>query len=285
MRHRPAPIRRAKRIAKRIRSLALIAATIILAGSVIYASINNRRSKSAAETGADACSLTKVVMPESTPGIMLEYTGFTVNFNPEMHVPNYVAWELTAQETKGDLPRHNKFSPDKKVPGCPTLNDYRRSGFDRGHMAPAGDMKWDSQAMKDCFLLTNMCPQTSRLNSGRWNDLENKCRTWAARDSALIIICGPVLTDRLTRTIGDTKVVVPQRFFKVIYAPYAKEPAMLAFVFSNTALPESLKDASRSVDEVEELTGLDFFAELPDNIENSLESKNAFHQWQRSHRH
>ena len=139
--------------------------------------------------------------------------------------------------------------------------------------------------MKDCFLLTNMCPQTSRLNSGRWNDLENKCRTWAARDSALIIICGPVLTDRLTRTIGDTKVVVPQRFFKVIYAPYAKEPTMLAFVFSNTALPESLKDASRSVDEVEELTGLDFFAELPDNIENSLESKNAFHQWQRSHRH
>ena len=280
MRHRPAPIRRAKRIAKRIRSLALIAATIILAGSVIYATINNRRSKSAAETGADACSLTKVVMPESTPGIMLEYTGFTVNFNPEMHVPNYVAWELTAQETKGDLPRHNKFSPDKKVPGCPTLDDYRRSGFDRGHMAPAADMKWSKVAMEESFLMTNICPQVKSLNSGIWHRLEQRVREWAARDSSIIVVCGPIFTPgKPVEQIGEIGVAVPHRFFKALYAPGRN--IGIAFIFDNDKVKGELRKYAVTIDSVERETGLDLFYNLPDDIENEVENQCNYKLWEK----
>lgn len=281
MPYKPNPMRKIRKTARKIRNIAIVAALIIVAASVITASIHNKTNNpSATTTQQQTKDLLIVKKPDTTPGQDIEYTGFNVNFNPQKHIPNYVAWELTPQKAKGTLPRNNKFKPDNNIPGTPTLDDYRGSGFDRGHMAPAGDMKWDKQAMDDCFYLTNMCPQTSRLNSGRWNDLETLCRKTAIKDSTLIIICGPILTDRLTRTIGSSKVTVPQRFFKVIYAPYAQQPYMLGFILSNTQLPETLKDASYSIDQIEQITGLDFFSALPDNQEDTLESQNYYPTWQ-----
>lgn len=280
MPYTPKPIRKIRKTTRKLRNIAVAVALILAAASVITASIHNKNDKPTPTTPLPAKDLLIVQKPATTPGQDIQYTGFTVNFNPQKHLPNYVAWELTPQKAKGTLPRTNKFKPDNNIAGTPTLDDYRGSGFDRGHMAPAGDMKWDKQAMSDCFYLTNMSPQTSRLNSGRWNDLETLTRKTTAKDSTLIIVCGPILTDRLTRTIGPTKVVVPQRFFKVIYAPYSQQPYMLGFIFSNTQLPETLKDASYSIDQIEQITGLDFFSALPDDQENILESQNYFPIWQ-----
>lgn len=220
-----------------------------------------------------------VSIPDDIPEIKIEYTGFNVSFNPVQHVPNYVVWELTGDETHGQEPRYNRFMPDDDVLGCATLDDYRRSGFDRGHMAPAADMKWSHEAMVDSHYLTNICPQDHALNGGRWNTLENKCRQWAQRDSAIIVIAGPILSDRITRRIGSSGVAVPERFFKVIYAPYADPPRAIAFIMPNSRIDDTLESLAVSVDRIEEITGFDFFSCLPDDIENRIESECYYRRW------
>lgn len=227
----------------------------------------------------DSQCLAEVDIPDDIPEIKLFYTGFTVSFNPARHQPNYCIWELTADKAKGTEKRISKFRQDFDVLGCATLDDYRNSGFDRGHMVPAGDMKWDKQAMLDSHYLTNICPQSHALNGGRWSSLENKCREWVARDSVLIIACGPVLSDRMPRTIGDSEIPVPERFFKVILAPYSIPPRAIGFIMPNDAPEDGLEAMAVSVDQVEEITGFDFFKCLPDDIENEVEAYANFRQW------
>lgn len=207
----------------------------------------------------------------------VDYKGFTVGFNPEMHIPNWVAWELTAEETAGATPRYNKFSSDPDVAGCAENWDYSYSGYDRGHMAPAGDMKWDEEVMKNTFFMTNICPQAKSLNTGAWKSLEEKCRQWAKADSSIVIVCGPVLTDKITEFIGDTRVAVPERFFKVILAPNSMKG--IGFIMPNGSVPGGMQKAAMSIDEVEAITGHDFFSALPDSLEAIVEAQNDFHSW------
>lgn len=227
----------------------------------------------------DSQCLAEVTIPDDIPEIKLFYTGFTVSFNPAQHQPNYCVWELTAEKANGTEKRISNFRPDNDVLGCATLDDYRNSGFDRGHMVPAGDMKWDKQAMLDSHYLTNICPQSHALNGGRWSSLENKCREWVARDSVLIIACGPILSDRMPRSIGESGIPVPERFFKVVLAPYSIPPRAIGFIMPNDAPEEGLEAMAVSVDQIEEITGFDFFSCLPDDIENEVEATANFRQW------
>lgn len=214
-----------------------------------------------------------------TEETLVAYTGMAMSFNPSLHVPNWVAWELTADEATGAEPRSNNFSRDYDVDGCADPADYRSTGYDRGHMAPAADMKWDPQAMNESFLMTNICPQAKALNTGAWKKLEEKCRQWAVRDSAIVIVCGPVLTDPINEFIGSNNVAVPQRFFKVILAPYANPPRGIGFIMPNSRVEGGMQRAAVSIDEVERVTGHDFFSELPDSIENAIEAECRFNYW------
>ena len=225
-------------------------------------------------------SLEKVVLPEGVNNVIIDYEGFTVGFNPAMHQPNFVVWTLEPEETDGDNKRGNAvFLEDPKVEGCATLADYRGSGFDRGHMAPAADMKWSEKAMADCHYLTNMCPQDKRLNSGAWATIEKNSRNWAEKYGPLVIVAGPVLSDRLTRSIGTTPVPVPERFFKVIIAPEANPPMGIGFVMPNSYVEGGAQSTVVSIDEVEAITGFDFFSELPDEIENEVEKQDKLRMW------
>ena len=196
-----------------------------------------------------------------------------------MHVPNWVAWELTADETAGEEPRAKSFYNDPAVEGCPETYDYSYSGYDRGHMAPAGDMKWSKDAMRSSFSLANICPQVKSLNTGAWKRLEEKCRTWAQADSSIIIVCGPILNDPIREYIGDTRVAVPKRFFKVILSPRANPARGIGFIMPNDKVVGGMQATAVSIDEVERVTGHDFFASLPDSIENIVESQCDFHLW------
>ena len=171
------------------------------------------------------------------------------------------------------------LNADPDIDGCAQLADYRRSGYTRGHMAPAADMRWSQQAMDACFLLTNMSPQDNSLNSGAWGRLEERSRAWAARDSAITIICGPVLTDRLTRTIGKSRIPVPERYFKVIIAPFANPPRGIGFIMPNAKVEGGMAAAATTIDEIEAITGFDFFSTLPDHIENTIEAQSNLPQW------
>lgn len=233
------------------------------------------RSDSTAE------QLQQVVTNPALEEEIVHYKGMTVSFNKRLHIPNWVAWELTADEVGGDTPREEFFYCDESVEGCPDSWDYSYSGYDRGHMAPAGDMKWDDEAMRQTFYLTNICPQAPDLNRGTWKTLEEKCRVRAKTDSAIIIICGPILTDPITEYIGDSRVAVPKRFFKVVLSPFREEPVAIGFIMPNSKVIGGMQPAAVSVDEVEAATGHDFFSILDDEEEDRLEKMCNFNRWSR----
>ncbi len=223
-----------------------------------------------------------VKLPTTIPSQEKEYEGFKVSFNRETHTPNWVAWELLGSELKGEKGRSNNFWQDPEMEGCPTTNDYKRSGYDRGHLCPAADQKWSAKAMEDCFVMANICPQDHALNSGAWNTLENKTRNWAKRDSALIIIAGPIFEKKDTLHIGKAGVRVPGAFFKVIAAPYLEKPRGIAFIYPNMTSPGNMQNYVMTIDDLEQLTGYDFLSSLPDDLENEIESTTSYKEWNRS---
>lgn len=211
---------------------------------------------------------------------ILHHKGYVVSYNSKWKIPNWVAWELTGQETKAKMEREDSFCEDPDFKGVQaTLADYRRSGYSRGHMAPAADMRWDRQAMEECFYLTNMCPQNAAFNAGNWGQLERQCREWAKRDSALWIVCGPIV-GKSPKHIGAGRVVVPDAFFKVVFVPYARTPRAIGFIYPHrNKKGAKMREFAMSVDEVERRTGIDFFASLPDDIERKAESQASVAHW------
>lgn len=259
--------------------VSIISVVIVLAlvGLIIYA--NNRNTSRQLDPTDVSGSLLAVTTPTDLDQELLEYTGMLISFNPSRHIPNWVSWELTADEVQGEEPRTNAFMADPSVKGCADPKDYRHSGYDRGHMVPAGDMKWSDQAMKESFFMTNICPQDNKLNTGAWRKLEEKCRQWAIRDSAIVIVCGPVPTDPVDTKIGTNQVWVPRRFFKAIISPYTNPPRGIAFIMPNSYVKGGIQEAAVSIDEVERITGYDLFPALPDDIEDQIETQCNFSQW------
>ena len=211
---------------------------------------------------------------------IITHKGFTLSYNYDWKIPNWVAYELTDIEVMGEVPRYDKFKPDPMVPQnvSATTNDYKHSGYDRGHLAPAADMKWDEQAMRESFYLSNICPQNPNLNGGVWKDLEEQVRDLASQKGSIFVACGPIVTDAST-TIGENKVVVPQAFFKVLLQEEDGKIHTIGFVYENISGRKPMSTYAMTVDEVEEITGIDFFPSLPNKIEKKTESEVDFTKW------
>lgn len=225
--------------------------------------------------------LEKVMIPTDLTSQVKEYTGFTLSYNKDNRTPNYVVWELLGTEVSNEVSRSDNFWQDQDIDGCTKHSDYTGSGYDRGHMCPAADQKWSIEAMNDCFVMANMCPQLHDLNAGAWETLESKERIWAKRDSAVMIIAGPIYTEDDNSFIEKSNVRAPGAFFKVLLAPYLDEPRGIAFVYPHMKCPGNMQDYATSIDEVEKITGFDFFSVLPDEIEAKVESTYSFTDWNR----
>lgn len=208
--------------------------------------------------------------------------GYVTSYNHETRTPNWVAWTLTKQHTYGDNQRsEERFEEDTdvKTPRA-TYADYYNSRYDRGHMCPAGDNKWDAQAMTESFLMTNVCPQNHGLNKEDWNDLEIQCRSWARRYGEIVIVCGPIFdNDNQPRFIGRNRVRVPDSFYKVVYRR-SPRPTVLAVIMENHGRPQPWQQHVTTVDNVERLTGLDLLPALPDDIEVRLEAEKNMEDWE-----
>lgn len=212
--------------------------------------------------------------------LVLERVGYTVSYNPEWKIPNWVAWHLTAAHAYGDVSRKNaSFHEDTDVPlPRATTYDYINSGYDRGHLCPAGDNKWSELAMEQSFLMTNICPQDPGLNRGDWNEMEIQCRKWAKEYGDVYIVAGPILYNTRHKKIGENKVVVPEAFFKVVLCMNGT-PKAIGFVYKNIDGDRPKGDYVNSVDQVERITGIDFFPALPDRIENKVEASASLSDW------
>lgn len=233
------------------------------------------RDSSAAEPGRG------YELPASVDGeILLRRMGYTVSYNPTTREPNWVAWYLSAKRLDGDANRSGvEFREDESVPEPrATTWDYYRSRFDRGHQCPAGDNKWSQEAMEESFLLTNICPQNPKLNKYEWNRLESQCRDWAKEYGGVYVACGPIFSAGSKKTIGEHRVKVPTAFFKVVLCTVGT-PKAIGFIYQNIGDKQDYRSCVRSVDEIEALTGYDFFHLLDDATEKKVEAEANIDDW------
>lgn len=220
-------------------------------------------------------------IPKGVKGQIIHYEGFTVSYNEKHEQANWVAYHLTKEEVEREIvDRRNNFRSDKRVlTGSATTADYRNSGYDRGHLAPAADMKWSKKAMSESFYMTNISPQKKTFNRGIWRELEEKCRDWAIKNHSVYIVTGGILKGRLKK-IGKNRVSVPKYYYKVILDYEAPEVKAIAFIIKNAdAKHAPLRQFVVSIDEVEKRTGLDFFPELRNKLEDNLEGAQNPDKW------
>lgn len=261
-------------------SIALLGGVIPLFLVILSSRADNAVSESQVVSEKSSKNILLPAKRNDISEIILHRSGYTTSYNKTTRMPNWVAWELTAAHCSGPYKRKgSEFFEDEDVP-TPRANnyDYSRSGYDRGHMCPAGDNKWSEQAMRQSFLFTNICPQNPNLNRGDWNEMENACRSWAKKYGSVYIVCGPILFKQKHKTIGSNKVVVPEAFFKVVLCMKGT-PKAIGFIYRNTNGNRPKDSYVNSVDQVERITGYDFFCNLPDNIEKKVESNANLANW------
>lgn len=235
---------------------------------------------------------------------IIYHKAYTLSYNKAHNTPNWVAWQLTKAETRGYGERCVDFFVDPEVDERHQVSteDYSGSGYDRGHMCPAGDNKWDAKAMTECFYLSNMCPQDHELNSNWWEALESACRRWARQEGSVYIVTGPVYAKssdnsyekdgsqsskqsnvsgfRRKSTIGRKhKVSVPTGFFKCVLSLRKGHEKAIAFYYDNNASYQPMESACLTVDSVESLTGYNFFVNVSDKLEKRVESQCRLSDW------
>ena len=212
---------------------------------------------------------------------LIDRPGYALGYIEYHEQAAFVIYKLTAREalTK-EAQRTNRFRRDPEIPtGSATTADYRRSGYDRGHLAPAADMAFSVQTMADSFFMSNMSPQKPAFNRGIWKRLEEQVRQIAIREKAIYVVTGPILPKKKTVTIGANQVTVPTHYYKVIFdlTPPRK---MIGFILPNEGSDRPLEDFAVTVDVVEKATGLDFFSALPKAVQERLESTISVSSWE-----
>lgn len=209
--------------------------------------------------------------------IILMKSQFIISYDSRNLCPYYVCWSLDADRVNGNVGRTDNFRADPTLNGGSRVetSDYSGSGYDRGHMCPAADNKNSEDAMNESFYMTNVCPQNQSLNRGAWNELEQLCRDWALNYGTIYICCGPIFDSDTPRKIGtrkDVKISVPDRFFKVVLF-LGRVSKAIGFIYPNEACNDDIRNYAVSVDRVEEITGMDFFFQLDDDLEEKLEKE------------
>ena len=211
----------------------------------------------------------------SDADIVVSHIGYTASYDCNRLVPKWVAYELTKDETYGNVPRKgNDFWDTDPDLHCRQAHfkDYSGTEWDRGHMAPAGDMKWSVQAMRESFLLTNCCPQNRQFNSNSWESTERMGRRLARQYGRVWIACGPLFYDNQHGSIGRNQVAVPDAFFKAFLVEKDGQYSAIGLIMYNIPEHQDIKECSMSIDELEAAAGLDLFPALPDEVETRVEA-------------
>jgi len=204
------------------------------------------------------------IYPTSTTGQIISHDFYTLSYSEKHEQAEWVAYQLTRESLQvPNVERTNNFRPDPKVSkASASKRDYISTGYEKGHLAPAADMAFSEEAMSESFYMSNMSPQISNFNGGIWRELEETVRDWAYRFGHVYVVTGPVLTKGIRETIGDNKVSVPDLFYKVILDYSGTEHKAIAFLMPNEVSYKPITDFAVSIDQVEEITGIDFFPEI-----------------------
>ncbi|MCK5821743.1 MAG: DNA/RNA non-specific endonuclease [Bacteroidales bacterium] len=216
------------------------------------------------------------LLPNSQ-GDIVKHKYYTLAYSEHHEGALWVFYRIAPEHLKGEAIRRNNFSIDSMIAsGSASLSDYRGSGYDRGHLYPAADLKFDQEALDESFLLSNISPQNPSFNRGQWKKLEARVRQWAIAEGEIFVASGPVYKE-IIDTIGMNEVLVPSHYYKVIYNNRDK---MIAFILPNRKISKDLDNFVVTVDSVELLTGIDFFSKLTNRHENYFESSSDILDWE-----
>jgi endonuclease G, mitochondrial len=221
-------------------------------------------------------------LPTNPNGAIVQHKYYALSYVEKYELPEWCAYELTADRLNTEwVERSDNFRPDPKVEtGSSTLEDYRRSKYDRGHIVPAADMAFSQEAMSETFLMSNISPQESGFNKGVWRELEELTRDWAKRFKHLYVVTGPVLSQPIKFWIGESQVAVAPSFYKVLLDLSEPEVKAIGFIVPNETSTERIEAFAVSVDQVEQLTGINFFQNLMEpGLEQELEANFDVSLW------
>jgi len=227
----------------------------------------------------DCQEYTKYGVP-ATSGDILCRKGYLLAHDPVRKTPIWVIEHLTVDKVNGSLPRKDSFKADPDLPKGrrAELADYKKSGYDQGHMAPSADMAWDEQAMSESFYLSNMVPQVGiGMNRGIWKDLEDKVRKWTLDRKSMYVFTGPIYSDNY-ESIGENEVAVPNHLYKIVFDPERNEA--ISFIMPNRQLKSSdMPKFIVTICEIENKTGLNFLSTLASDVQDRIESLQAADLW------
>ncbi len=205
---------------------------------------------------------------------------YDLSYNDEHEVANWVGHTIGTKELRNCVQRSDAFRVDPLVKnGSSTPADYANSGYDRGHLLPAGDMKFDATAMKDTFYMSNMTPQPPKFNRGRWSVLENLARAWGLKYKKIWIVSGPILKENLPKIGVKNQVSVPADYFKVILRQDGQSFKGIGFLMSTEVPYTGLTPYALPINQIEDLSGVDFFPTLEDTVEEEIESELKLDDW------
>lgn len=222
------------------------------------------------------------------------FQNYVLCYRESYEQPEWVAYCLEKSELQKTAARKNDFRPDPEIKtGSASLSDYKKSGYDRGHLAPAADFSFSEDAMSESFFMSNMSPQAPGFNREIWQYLEGQVRIWAENFNRIYVVTGPVLEKPADQylSIGQNQVSVPEYYYKALLAPvYTDESDLnspddcssvqaLGFILPNEKCNDTFWDYAVTIDEVEKRTGLDFFSLLENILENKIESEIDINNW------
>jgi endonuclease G len=208
----------------------------------------------------------------------VKHTLFTLSYNEGYEMPSWVAYKLTPEQAKATGTYKEKYSEDPMVTtGTASIKDYKDAGFIMGQLVPPEDMFTSQQAVNETFLISNTVPQKPAFNKYIWKTNEKLIREWAKEGNTLYIVTGPILADAPFGSFGPNKVSIVTRFYKAVLDMNGERA--IGFVFRNNASSGTQKSFAISVDELEKITGIDFFPLLPDDLEQKVESSKDFTKW------
>ena len=203
---------------------------------------------------------------------VLQHNGFVAGYDESIGQSRWVVWELNDKKLDGPYNRKDfdfgsdpLLLPSKRV----ERGDYKGSGYSRGHLCPAADMKWSAEAMRDCHYMTNICPQDQTLNGKWWEHLEKACRRWAdnSHEGQIWIAAGPIFNTDEFETIGKSvKIAVPDGFYKVVVSLREGHEKGIGFIYRNNDSRQTMEDAARTIAHVERVTGLTFFPQISEDL-------------------
>lgn len=219
------------------------------------------------------------LIPSSTTGDIVEHSYYTLSYNEPYEQAEWVAYSLDKKDLTSDDRKRPYFIEDPKVKTkSADWRNYKGSGYDRGHLCPAGDRRFSKQAYDETFYTSNISPQNRDFNAGVWNRLEMKTRYWAKKYGSIFVITGGILKRGLDE-IGSEDVAVPNHFYKIIAKGEKGNIKAIAFIMENKESSAPLKEFLVPIDVIEKETGIDFFNELPMENQSKIESKVNSKDW------